>query len=140
MTRTQVARRLGKSLATVRRIEGVLLHPTQDARGVHRFDSGEVEALARDIKTGRASLALEMRRNGSESPMGDPQDHDRCANCLDLEREIATLRDELEERRAAQRLELTRLQIEHDRQRAIQDAEASELATQVAELISSLED
>jgi hypothetical protein len=72
--------------------------------------------------------------------MGDHQDHDRCANCLDLEKEIATLRDELEERRAAHRLELTRLQIEHDRQRAIQDAEASELATQVAELISSLED
>jgi phage protein D len=47
LTRTQVARRLGKSLATVRRLEGVQLHPHVDANGVHRFEVREVELLAR---------------------------------------------------------------------------------------------
>jgi len=52
MTRKQVASRLGKSVATVRRIEGVLLYPTRDSRGVHRFDVSEVDALARRVKNG----------------------------------------------------------------------------------------
>src|SRR5689334_12598155 len=45
LTRTQVARRLSKSVATVRRLEGHLLHPRRDWRGVYRFDSYEVEQL-----------------------------------------------------------------------------------------------
>ena len=61
MTRGQVARRLGKSLATVRRLEGVKLHPWQDERGVYRFSRAEVERLAhgevaRTLATGRESL------------------------------------------------------------------------------------
>lgn len=47
LTRSGVAKRLGKSLATVRRMEGYALHPTRDERGVHRFDPDEVEAVAR---------------------------------------------------------------------------------------------
>ena len=42
----QVARRIGKSIATVRRMEGNVLNPTRDARGVHRFDVDEVERVA----------------------------------------------------------------------------------------------
>lgn len=49
LTRTQVARRLGKSLATVRRLEGGQLHPHVDANGVHRFEVREVELLARRL-------------------------------------------------------------------------------------------
>jgi hypothetical protein len=45
LTRTQVARRLGKSVATVRRLEGCVLFPSLDWRGVHRFDDWEVEQL-----------------------------------------------------------------------------------------------
>jgi hypothetical protein len=45
----QVARRLGKSVATVRRLEGAQLHPYVDASGVHRFDVREVERLARRL-------------------------------------------------------------------------------------------
>lgn len=41
-----VAKRLGKSIATVRRMEGIELHPARDERGVHRFDPDEVEAVA----------------------------------------------------------------------------------------------
>lgn len=54
LTRSQVARRLGKSIATVRRMEGVALHPQRDARGVQRFDPHEVERVAR----GRSALVL----------------------------------------------------------------------------------
>jgi hypothetical protein len=56
LTRSQVAKRLGKSVATVRRIEGVLLAPIQDARGVYRFNADDVDDLARDIARGDVSL------------------------------------------------------------------------------------
>lgn len=46
LTRAGVGRRLGKSIATVRRMEGVELHPTVDGRGVHWFDLREVDAIA----------------------------------------------------------------------------------------------
>lgn len=55
LTRSQVAKRIGRSIATVRKMEGRTLHPRVDARGVHRFDVVEVEAVARRIaETGRA--------------------------------------------------------------------------------------
>jgi hypothetical protein len=46
LTRGQVAKRLGKSVATVRRLEGRELHPRRDTKGVLRFDPEEVEAVA----------------------------------------------------------------------------------------------
>ena len=45
LTRGQVARRLGKSIATVRRMEGNQLHPARDAHGVLRFAAEDVERL-----------------------------------------------------------------------------------------------
>jgi hypothetical protein len=57
MTRTEVARYLGKSIATVRRAEGVHLHPRQDHRGVNRFAPAEVRALAQAIRRGEVRLA-----------------------------------------------------------------------------------
>jgi len=47
LTRAGVAKRLGKSIATVRRLEHVELHPLRDARGVFRFREEEVERVAR---------------------------------------------------------------------------------------------
>lgn len=61
LTRSGVAKRLGKSLATVRRMEGVELHPTRDERGVHRFDPDEVEAVARGETSYRGHRADESR-------------------------------------------------------------------------------
>jgi hypothetical protein len=55
MTRGQVARSLGRSLATVRRLEGSLLHPRL-LEGVWRFESREVEALADEVRAGRRRL------------------------------------------------------------------------------------
>jgi archaellum component FlaD/FlaE len=60
LTRSQVAKRLGKSVATVRRIEGVLLAPVQDARGVYRFNADDVDDLARDIARGEVSIWEEI--------------------------------------------------------------------------------
>ncbi len=47
LTRAGVAKRLGKCVATVRRMEGVELHPTKNHRGVNLFDPDEVEEVAR---------------------------------------------------------------------------------------------
>lgn len=47
LTRMGVAKKLGKSLATVRRMEGHELHPEVDENGVHLFDEDEVDDLAR---------------------------------------------------------------------------------------------
>ncbi|MET0791105.1 MAG: hypothetical protein ABW061_06245 [Polyangiaceae bacterium] len=60
LTRSQVAKRLGKSVATVRRLEGVLLAPVQDARGVYRFNADDVDDLARDIARGEVSIWEEI--------------------------------------------------------------------------------
>jgi len=46
LTRTQVAKRLGISTSSVRRLEWDRLQPEVDDRGVHRFDPAEVDALA----------------------------------------------------------------------------------------------
>jgi hypothetical protein len=45
LTRAGVARRLGRSIATVRRMEGYELLPARDERGVHWFDPEEVTLL-----------------------------------------------------------------------------------------------
>jgi len=84
MTRKQVALRLGKSLATVRRIEGVLLHPTRDARGVHQFDDSEVEALARRVMDGHVQLSQEFSATNGETYDSEPREP--CEKCAGLER------------------------------------------------------
>src|SRR5688572_24278603 len=45
LTRSQVATMLGKSIATVRRMEGHELHPKRNRAGVHLFDPDEVRAV-----------------------------------------------------------------------------------------------
>jgi hypothetical protein len=45
LTRAEVARRLGVSVTTLRRMEGTKLHPTRRADGVHVFDETEVESV-----------------------------------------------------------------------------------------------
>lgn len=61
LTRAQVADRLGASISTVRRFEGVRLHPEADEDGVHWFDPKEVSALAAE----RANEPSTRRRNAS---------------------------------------------------------------------------
>jgi hypothetical protein len=58
LTRAQVAKRLGRSIATVRRLEGVALHPTRDPAGIHRFDDDEVQAVAGRMDDAGLTVAL----------------------------------------------------------------------------------
>ena len=76
LTRRAVAKRLGKSVASVRRLEGRLLHPQRSQRGVWLFARDEVERVAaatpskprpRAVNEGEiASRAFEMFRAGEE--------------------------------------------------------------------------
>lgn len=50
MTRAEVAKALGRSISTVRRMEGKELNPFCDSFGVHQFDPDEVENLAEDLQ------------------------------------------------------------------------------------------
>jgi hypothetical protein len=56
MTRSGVARALRRSIATVRRMEGTLLHPVRDARGVHWFAPAEVDRLVLWQRRGQLQL------------------------------------------------------------------------------------
>ena len=130
MTRQQVAQRLGKSVATVRRIEGVLLHPTVDSRGTHRFDDDEVEALAHDIQSGKVTVWQELQR-GSSDPTGSVVDLAKpqvCVDCIDLSREVEQLRDELKAQRTR-----------HQRERQQLEAERHEFEVQLVELMTAVE-
>lgn len=97
MTRAQVARRLGKSIATVRRLEGVLLHPERDARGVHRFRVDEVERLAIDIRRGHVALVRKLRSTGEALVVDAPRVC--CTRCMSIEVELAALRRDLDSHR-----------------------------------------
>jgi hypothetical protein len=146
MTRKQVAVRLGKSLATVRRLEGVRLHPVRDAQGVHRFDPDEVEDLVDDVRNGNVSLADEMRPAAVE--FGHSR---RCAYCDNLGRELAAARKELDERQAkharelaAARKELDERQAKHARELAAlrneHQAESARFEASTATLVGEMED
>lgn len=84
LTRSQVARRLGKSIATVRRLEGTLLHPRTDPSGIRRFDAREVDALHNEVRHGR------RLPNGLRSLDGNGQDEG-------LRREVTKLKSRVED-------------------------------------------
>lgn len=86
MTRSQVARALGKSIATVRRTEGVHLHPRKGADGVNRFDAEEVQQLQTDL----------ARRSVRLTPHGFPHQPEHGQGSDELARENRILRDLLE--------------------------------------------
>lgn len=130
MTRQQVAKRLGRSVATVRRLEGNRLHARQDARGVHYFDPDEVEALARDIDQGEITLWQELGpTSGARATHNVARD---CERCTYLEEQIRTLRGQLDDQRATHLRELDDLRADHYR-------EARELAETLAEVMASLD-
>lgn len=60
LTRAEVAKALGCSIPTVRRMEGTTLHPLQDADGVHRFAPLEVLQVVRE----RGARALDTSKEG----------------------------------------------------------------------------
>jgi DNA-binding transcriptional MerR regulator len=54
LTRDDVARRLGVSISTVRRLEGTRLHPAIDVKGIRRFKASDVERLAKELEAERS--------------------------------------------------------------------------------------
>jgi len=137
MTRKQVAQRLGKSIATVRRLEGVLLHPTLDSVGKHHFDADEVEELAEGIQRGEVTLWQQMR--GVSQPLkgiamsnADPSE---CPNCNDREHESAQLKDTLNEQERRHRRELDALRDQLDQVRATHKAEQRELERELRRFV-----
>jgi len=63
LTRGQVARRLGTSLSTVRRMEGEQLKPIIGARGVHYFEETEIQAVF--VRVRRARMPDNERADGT---------------------------------------------------------------------------
>ena len=63
LTRGQVARRLGTSLSTVRRMEGEQLKPIIGPRGVHYFEETEIQAVF--VRVRRALMPDNERADGT---------------------------------------------------------------------------
>jgi hypothetical protein len=59
LTRNGVAKRLGKSVATVRRLEGYELWPYVDHNGVHRFPEEQVRRLQVRLGAGQKPVAAQ---------------------------------------------------------------------------------
>jgi hypothetical protein len=79
---------LGKSVATVRRLEGVLLHPVEDAKGVWRFEPDEVEQLVAGVRSGRVNLWEAM--NAPDLPgLGNAEES--CQRCAELQGRLDSL-------------------------------------------------
>jgi DNA-binding transcriptional MerR regulator len=55
LTRDDVAKRLGVSVSTVRRLEGTRLHPVIDDKSVRRFRASDVERLAKELEAEQRS-------------------------------------------------------------------------------------
>jgi len=139
MTRKQVADRLGRSLATVRRLEGHLLHPRRDARGVHHFDRGEVERLARDLELRRVSLAPSARSRAAYESYPQPRDDTPCFVCEDLQRQVEVLGGELETQRRAHRLQTEALRADSEQVKAHLRAEIVCLERELGAFVSAVD-
>src|SRR5882724_5400885 len=105
LTRSGVAKRLGKSIATVRRMEGAELHPIRGANGVHLFDPDEVDAAARGETVDRSHRVSDLAARGyvDEGDARDPADAE------DAERRVAALQAELAHQRRAHTVYVERL-------------------------------
>jgi hypothetical protein len=108
LTRFQVARRIGRSVATVRRLEGKALHPSRDGRGINRFDEDEVERVAQEIADNGHPMLEESETDEGYLP-----------NC-----DCETLRQE--HRQEVDELETRIRNLENDLYRAKADTQASD--------------
>lgn len=96
LTRSAVAKRLRRSIATVRRLEGQELFPRRDRNGILRFDESEVAAVTRRLKTGEVPAARGGWLHNRRSPSPWPATEARRGSSAQVghAEEIAKLRDE----------------------------------------------
>ena len=73
LTRDDVAKRLGVSISTVRRLEGTRLQPSIDDKSVRRFKASDVERLARELEAEHRSPrnAQQAVVRAAEMPKGE---------------------------------------------------------------------
>lgn len=73
LTRDDVAKRLGVSISTVRRLEGTRLHPSIDDKSVRRFKASDVERLAKELEAEQRSPrnAQQAVVRAAEVPKGE---------------------------------------------------------------------
>lgn len=73
LTRDDVAKRLGVSISTVRRLEGTRLHPSIDDKSVRRFKASDVERLAKELEAEQRSPrnAQQAVVRAAEIPKGE---------------------------------------------------------------------
>ena len=137
MTRREVAKRLGKSVAAVRRLEGVHLHPARDSRGVHHFDEDDVEALAVRVSSGEVSIWREIAPTADFD--GEAPRHSSCQQCAALEVQLTGLRQQLERQRRTYDHEIDVLRVARDRERTQNATERRQLDRELRELIATIE-
>jgi hypothetical protein len=101
LTRAQVAARLGKSIATVRRMEGIELHPRKGTDGVHRFNPVEVATVARAPRGSQWPISNRTPDTDDDEQPGDEAFAERDDQIRALERKLAAAQVEL---RGARRL------------------------------------
>ena len=131
MTRGQVARRLGKSIATVRRMEGHLLHPWCDSHGIYRFSNAEVERLARgNVSATKPSTYNPADPASIRVPKRDEQRTDRSPEATMADAplhassaaECTSRVERLEQRLREQRIESEQISVLKRRCRELEDA------------------
>lgn len=73
LTRDDVAKRLGVSISTVRRLEGTRLHPSIDDKSVRRFKASDVDRLAKELEAEQRSPrnAQQAVVRAAEMPKGE---------------------------------------------------------------------
>ena len=73
LTRDDVAKRLGVSVSTVRRLEGTKLQPTIDENGVRRFRASDVERYAQELEAAQRTPRNAARAVVHAAPRRSPQ-------------------------------------------------------------------
>jgi hypothetical protein len=122
LTRSGVAERLGRSIATVRRMEGTVLHSTKDERGFNRFDPEEVERLARGDRSLRRGAKphrtadLDLIPDDAGEILAEAEDEQWWRDWAKRQREqverLEATRQRLEAERAAERRQREQQQAE----------------------------
>ena len=127
LTRSGVAKRLGKSIATVRRMEGVELHPTLGTDGVHLFEPGEVDDVANGRRGPSAHRIADLTARGLGTDGVDP---------TEAESRVAELESELARERTAYAAALAEVQ----QQAREKEKQAAAEARDLAALLDSITD
>ena len=133
LTRAEVARRLGVSVTTLRRMEGTKLHPTRRSDGVHVFDETEVEAVLVTYRQVRSRTTRATAEDGAIAA--------RAFECFDQRVPVSEVVKRLEiapERAAALQLAWSRLkQIDATSGIAPEVTPEGELAARAFELFAT---